>query len=68
MCTTDDASEVRVDISSIDIRRRDLSTNTFESTNKSFNICKIPVLRRKLDPFMDEYRSGILAKDDITEG
>ena len=39
----------------------------FASTNKSFNICKIPVLTSKLDPFMDEYRSSILATDDIAE-
>ena len=28
---------------------------------------KKPVLTRKLDPFIDEYRSGILATDDTTE-
>ena len=67
MCTKDDTSEVRVDILSIDIRRRDLSTNTFASTNISFNICKKPVLTSKLDPFMDEYRSIILTTDDMTE-
>ena len=30
-------------------------------------IGKKPVLTRNLDPFMDEYRSGILATDGITE-
>ena len=67
MCTTDDTSEVGVDISSIDIRRRDLSTNTFASTNISYNIGKKLVLTRKFDPFMHDYRSGILATDDITK-
>ena len=67
MCTTDDTSKVGVDISSLCIWRRDLITKTFASTNKSYNIGKKPVLTRKLDPFMDEYRSGILATDDITE-
>ena len=67
VCTTDDTSEVRVDISSIDIQRRDLCTNTFESANTSYNIGKKPVLTMNLDPFMDEYRSGILAADDITK-
>ena len=42
-------------------------TKTFASTNISYNIGKKPVLARNLDPFKDEYRSGILATDDITE-
>ena len=67
MCTTDDTSEVRVDISFIGIQRWDLITKTFASTDISYNIDKKPVLTSKLDPFMDEYRSGILATDDITE-
>ena len=67
VCTTDDASEVRVDISSVGIQRRDLITNTFASTNISYNIGKKPVLMSKFDPFVDDYRSGILATDDITE-
>ena len=37
------------------------------STNISYNIGKKPVLRRNLDPFKDEYRSGVLAADGITE-
>ena len=65
MCTADDTPEVRVGILSVGIQRRDLITNIFASTNKSFNICKMPVLTSKLDPFMDGYRSGILAADDI---
>ncbi len=67
VCTTDGTSEVRVDISSIGIYRRGLITKTFASTNTSYNICKKPVFRSKLDPFNDEYRSGILATGDITE-
>ena len=67
MCTTDDASKVRVDTLSVGIRRRGLITKTFASTNISYNIGKKPVLARNLDPFKDEYRSGILATDDITE-
>ena len=67
MCNTDDTSKVGVDISSLCIRRRDLITKTFARTNISYNKGKKPVLTRKLDPFMDEYRSGILATDDITE-
>ena len=67
MCTTDDISEVRVDISSVGIQRRDLITNTFASTNISYNIGKKPVLMSKFDPFMDDYRSDILATDDMHE-
>ena len=67
MCTTDDTSEIRVDISSIGIRRRDLITKTFASTNISYNIGKNPDLTRKLNPFIDEYRNDILATDDMTE-
>ena len=65
--TTDDTSEARVDISSIGIQRWDLITKTFVSTIISYNKGKKPVLTSKLDLFMDEYRSGILATDDITE-
>ena len=65
--TTDDTSEARVDISSIGIQRWDLITKIFASTIISHNEGKKPVLTSKLDPFMDEYRSGILATDDITE-
>ena len=64
-CTTDATSEVRVDISSTCIRRRNLITNTFTSANISYNTGKKPVLRMKLGPFMDVYRSGILATADI---
>ena len=67
MCTTDDTSEVRVDISSVAIRRSDLINKTFASTNISYNIGKKPDLTMKLDLFMDEYRWGILATDDMTE-
>ena len=67
VCPKDDTFEVRVDILSVGIRRKDLITKTFASTNKSYNKGKKPVLTRKLDPFMDEYRSGTLATDDITE-
>ena len=59
--------EVGVDISSIGIYRRGLITKTFASTKISYSRGKKPVLTRILDPFMDEYRSGILATDDITE-
>ena len=67
MSTTVGTSKVRVDISSVGIQRRDLITKTFASTNISYNIGKKPVLRRKFDPFVDEYRSGVLATDDISE-
>ena len=67
VCTTDATSEVGVDISSTDIQRWNLITKTYVSTDISYNIDKKPVLTSKLDPFMDEYRSGILATDDITE-
>ena len=67
MCTTDGTSEVGVDISSIGIYRRGLITKTFASTNISYNIGKKQVLTGRFDPFMDEYRSGVLATDDITE-
>ena len=66
-CTTDATSEVGVDISSTGIQRWDLITKTFANTIISYNIGKKSVLTRKLDPPMDEYRSGILATDDITE-
>ena len=67
VCTTDATSEVGVDISSTGIQRWNLITKTYVSTDKSFNICKKPVLTSKLDPFMDEYHCGILATDDMTE-
>ena len=66
VCTTDAASEVRVDILSIGIQRWDLITKTFASTIISNNKGKKPVLTRELDLFMDDYRSGILATDDRT--
>ena len=40
-------------------------TKTFASTIISNNKGKKPVLTRKFDPFMVDYRSGILASDDI---
>ena len=40
-------------------------TKTFASTNISYNICKKPDLTMKFDLFMDDYRSVILATDDI---
>ena len=67
VCTTDATSEVGVDISSTGIQRWNLITKTYVSTDISYNIDKKPVLTSKLDPFMDEYRSGILATDDITK-
>ena len=54
-------------ISSIGISRWDLITKTIASTNKSYNKGKKPVLAMDLDLFMDEYRCGILATDDMTE-
>ena len=54
-CTTDDISEVGVDILSVGIQRRDLITNTFASTNISYNTGKKPVLMSKFDPFVDDY-------------
>ena len=67
VCTTDATSEVGVDISSTGIQRWNLITKTYVSTDISYNIDKKPVLTSKLDPFMDEYRSGTLATDGMTK-